>query len=86
MINHKHKKNKIEHNEEILREIWNRIMIEVWSIIPTSLATISILTASAFTMFNAIAVRIRIPIPLKLTFMYSVTAVENSTCSIPFDL
>ena len=85
MINHKHKKNKI-HNEEILREIWNRIMIEVWSIIPTSLATIPILTASAFTMFNAIAVRIRIPIPLKLTFMYSVTAVENSTYFIPFDL
>ena len=30
------KKNKIEHNEEILREIQNRIMIEIWSIIPTS--------------------------------------------------
>ena len=28
---------KIEHNEEIVREIWNRIMIEIWSIIPTSL-------------------------------------------------
>ena len=33
----KHKKHKIEHNEEILREIRNRIMIEIWSIIPTSL-------------------------------------------------
>ena len=30
-------KNKIEHNEQILRGIWNRIMIEIWSIIPTSL-------------------------------------------------
>ena len=29
--------NKIEHNEDTLREIWNRI-IEIWSIIPTSLA------------------------------------------------
>ena len=32
-----HKKNKIEHNEKILREIQNSIMIEIWSIIPTSL-------------------------------------------------
>ena len=32
-------KNKIEHNEGILREIWNRIMEEIWSIIPTSLLT-----------------------------------------------
>ena len=32
--------NKIEHNEEILREIRNRIMIEIWSIIPTSLVII----------------------------------------------
>ena len=31
-------KNKIEHNEGILREIRNRIMKEIWSIIPTSLA------------------------------------------------
>ena len=30
-------KNKIEHNEGILREIRNRIMKEIWSIIPTSL-------------------------------------------------
>ena len=32
-------KNKIEHNEEILRDIWNRIMggILIWYIIPTSL-------------------------------------------------
>ena len=30
-------KNKIEHNEDILREIQNRIMIEIWSIISTSL-------------------------------------------------
>jgi len=37
MIESEAKKNKIEHNEEILREIWNRIMIEIWSIIPTSL-------------------------------------------------
>ena len=36
MINHKHK-NKIEHNEETLREIWN---IEIWSTIPTSLIVI----------------------------------------------
>ena len=31
-------KNKIEHNEAILKEIRNRIMKEIWSIIPTSLA------------------------------------------------
>ena len=31
---YKHKKNKIE---EILREIWHRIKIEIWSIILTSL-------------------------------------------------
>jgi len=37
MIESEAKKNKIEHNEKILREIWNRIMIEIWSIIPTSL-------------------------------------------------
>jgi len=37
MIESEAKKNKIEHNEEILREIQNRIMIEIWSIIPTSL-------------------------------------------------
>jgi len=37
MIKSETKKNKIEHNEEILREIWNRIMIEIWSIILTSL-------------------------------------------------
>ena len=30
-------KNKIENNEGILREIRNRIMKEIWSIIPTSL-------------------------------------------------
>ena len=30
-------KNKIEHDEEILREIQNRMMIEIWSIIPISL-------------------------------------------------
>ena len=30
-------KNKIEHNEGILREIRNRIMKEIMSIIPTSL-------------------------------------------------
>ena len=30
--------NKIEHNEEILREIRNRIMEEIWSIIPASLS------------------------------------------------
>ena len=30
--------NKNEHNDEILREIQNRIMMEIWSIIPTSLA------------------------------------------------
>ena len=34
MINHQHKKNKIE---DILREIWNRI-IEIGGIVPTSLA------------------------------------------------
>ena len=32
------KNNKIEHNEEILREIRNRITIEIWSIVLTSLA------------------------------------------------
>ena len=32
-----YKKNKIEHNEEILREIRTRIMIEIQNIIPTSL-------------------------------------------------
>ena len=32
-------KNKIEHNKGILREIQNRIMKEIWSIIPTSLVT-----------------------------------------------
>ena len=30
--------NKTEHNDDILREIRNRIMMETWSIIPTSLA------------------------------------------------
>ena len=30
-------KNKIEHNKEILREIWNRIIKEIWSIIPRTL-------------------------------------------------
>ena len=30
-------KNKIEHNEGILRKIRNRIMKKIWSIIPTSL-------------------------------------------------
>ena len=29
-----HLMNKIEYNVEILREIWNRILIEIWSIIP----------------------------------------------------
>ena len=29
-------KNKIKHNKEILREIWNKIMKENWSIITTS--------------------------------------------------
>ena len=29
--------NKTEHNDDILREIRNRIMMEIWSIIPTSL-------------------------------------------------
>ena len=29
---------KFEHNEEILREIQNRTIIEIWSIFPTSLA------------------------------------------------
>ena len=38
--NHKHKKNKNEHNDEILKEIRNRIMIEIQSIIPTSLVGI----------------------------------------------
>ena len=37
MINHKHKKTKIEHNDDILRKIQNRKMIEILSIIPTSL-------------------------------------------------
>ena len=37
MLKSKPKKNKIEHNEEILRESWNRTMIEIWSTIPTSL-------------------------------------------------
>ena len=40
MINQKHKKIIIEHNEEILREIWNRIMIKIWSIIPTTQNTL----------------------------------------------
>ena len=34
----KHKKNKIELNEEILREIQKRIIIEICSTIPTILA------------------------------------------------
>ena len=38
MINHNRKKNKLEHNQEILREIQNRTMIEMWGIIPTSLS------------------------------------------------
>ena len=33
-------KNKTEHNEEILREIRIRLMIEIHSIIPTSLVAI----------------------------------------------
>ena len=33
-------KNNSEHNEGILREIRNRIMKEIWSIIPTSLQMI----------------------------------------------
>ena len=37
MIEEAAKKNKIEHNEEILREIWYRIMKEIWSTISTSL-------------------------------------------------
>ena len=41
---YKHKKNKIEHNKAILKEIRNRIMIEIWSIIPTSLAHGGIMT------------------------------------------
>ena len=35
-MNYKHKRNKIERNEEISRKIRNRNMIENWSIIPTS--------------------------------------------------
>ena len=30
-------KNKMEHNDEILREIQHRIMVEIWYIIPISL-------------------------------------------------
>ena len=37
MINQKHKKNKNEHIDEILGEIQHRIMMEIWSIIPTGL-------------------------------------------------
>ena len=33
-------KNKIEHNEGILREIQNRIMKEIWSIFPQALSYI----------------------------------------------
>ena len=36
MLKSKPKKNKIEHNEETLRESWYRTMIEIWSAIPTS--------------------------------------------------
>ena len=39
MIDTEAKKNKIEHNEDILREIQNRIMSKIWSINPTSLKT-----------------------------------------------
>ena len=36
-----HKMNKIEHNDEILREIQNRIMKEIWILIPTSLMSVT---------------------------------------------
>ena len=36
-------KNKIEHNEGILREIQNRIMKEIWSIILTSLNIVQVM-------------------------------------------
>ena len=36
-------KNKIQHNEGILREIRNRIMKEIWSIIPTSLIMLTVM-------------------------------------------
>ena len=44
--------NKIECNEEILREIWNRIMIEIWSIIPTSLAHGGIMTENVIMEYS----------------------------------
>ena len=53
MINHKHKKNKIEHNEEILREIRNRIMIEIWSIISTSQET-TVITRLAVSVVRSL--------------------------------
>ena len=34
---------------EILREIWNRIMIEIWSIIPTSLLIIGLQEINTFS-------------------------------------
>ena len=40
MIKEAAKMNKVEHNEEILREIWNK---EIWNIIPTSLPKYEIL-------------------------------------------
>ena len=49
-------KNKIEHNEGILREIRNRIMKENWSIIPTSLVIQGFkifVTGSAKTRHNS---------------------------------
>ena len=52
--------NKTEHNDDILREIRNRIMMEIWSIIPTSLvvkcmhllSTYYLLSAYTFLVIN----------------------------------
>ena len=55
-INQKHKKNKNEHIDEILGEIRHRIMIEIWSIIPTGLLISHLLAANFdFTFFFTLA-------------------------------
>ena len=62
-------KNKIEHNEGILREIQNRIMKEIWSRIPTSLITsdtlaiyiaICIISATRHTYFRYVQILLSI--------------------------
>ena len=59
--------NKIEHNEEILREIWNRIMIETWSIIPTSILHTKLYVLQQFMWYaNYVVIAI-----IKTAYSYS---------------